>query len=87
MAGLLAFPALSAAQMTRGSLGGTVRDASGGVLPGVSVTVTNADTEVARTVVSDAEGFYRIPALEPGRTRSRPSSAASDRRAQGPRRC
>ena len=66
LVGILAFPALSAAQMTRGSLGGTVRDDTGGVLPGVSVTITNEDTGIVRTVVTNAEGFYRLPALEPG---------------------
>lgn len=64
---LLGFAALASAQMTRGSLGGTVRDDTGGVLPGVSVTITNEETGIARTVVTNAEGFYRAPALEPGK--------------------
>ncbi|MBK5257145.1 MAG: TonB-dependent receptor [Vicinamibacteria bacterium] len=66
-AALLLGPATpSQAQMTRGSLGGTVRDDSGGVLPGVTVTVTNEATGIARTVVTNEVGFYRAPALEPG---------------------
>ncbi len=64
---MIGFAALASAQMTRGSLGGTVRDDTGGVLPGVSVTIKNEDTGISRTVVTNAEGFYRAPALEPGR--------------------
>jgi hypothetical protein len=66
LAGVLAFPALSAAQMTRGAISGTVRDASGAVVPGASVTATNVDTNGSRSAVTDAQGFYRVPALEPG---------------------
>ena len=39
----------AAAQLTRGIISGTVTDAGGGVLPGVTVTVTNQETGVART--------------------------------------
>ena len=45
---------------------GTVRDASGAIVPGATVTVTNVDTNATRSVVTDAQGFYRVPALEPG---------------------
>ncbi|HQZ16560.1 MAG TPA: carboxypeptidase-like regulatory domain-containing protein [Vicinamibacteria bacterium] len=46
---MIGLAALASAQMTRGSLGGTVRDDTGGVLPGVSVTITNEDTGIVRT--------------------------------------
>jgi hypothetical protein len=65
-AGLLAFPLSAAAQMTRGAISGTVRDAQGAVVPGATVTVTNVATNSTRSIVSDAQGFYRVPALEPG---------------------
>jgi hypothetical protein len=64
---VVALPAAAAAQMTRGGLVGTVRDASGGVMPGVTVTVTNMDTNATRVVVTDGQGFYSAPGLEPGR--------------------
>jgi hypothetical protein len=67
LAAILAFPALSAAQITRGAISGTVRDATGAIVPGASVTVTNMDTNISRSAVSDAQGFFRVPALEPGR--------------------
>ena len=62
----LLVPTALFAQMTRGSIGGTVRDSSGAVVPGVTVTVTNVATNATVTVVSDGSGFYRAPALEPG---------------------
>ncbi len=67
LAGTLAFPAFSTAQITRGAISGTVRDATGALVPGAAVTVTNMDTNISRSVVTDALGFYRVPALEPGR--------------------
>ena len=65
-AGLLAFPLSAAAQMTRGAISGSVRDAQGALVPGATITVTNVATNSTRSAVSDAEGFYRVPALEPG---------------------
>jgi hypothetical protein len=38
---LLALPVRSSAQEARGTISGTVRDTSGGVIPGASITVTN----------------------------------------------
>ncbi len=67
LVGILVFPALSDAQITRGAVLGTVRDATGAAVPGASVTVTNMDTNISRTAVTDAVGFFRVPALEPGR--------------------
>src|SRR5262245_58230146 len=40
----------SRAQVTTGTILGRVSDASGGVLPGAAVTVTNADTDLTREV-------------------------------------
>ena len=64
---MLALPAIGFGQMTRGSIAGTVRDVSGAIVPGATVTVTHVATNAAQTVTTDAEGFYRVPALEPGR--------------------
>ena len=64
---MVVLPAAGSAQMTRGSIAGTVRDASGAIVPGATVTVTNVATNAAQTVTTDGEGFYRVPALEPGR--------------------
>jgi hypothetical protein len=58
-------PVGSSAQ-TNATLSGTILDSTGGALPGVTVTVTNADTNLVRTSVTDAEGRYVLAALPPG---------------------
>lgn len=65
---LFASPAavLGQTRATGADLTGVVSDASGGVLPGATVTVTNRDTNVVRTVATDATGRYIVPALPPG---------------------
>ena len=66
---LLAFvcAAPAAAQNTSGAIAGTITDTQGGVLPGVTLTVTNTDTGVARSAVTEADGKYRFAGLQPGR--------------------
>jgi hypothetical protein len=55
------------AQFDRGSISGTVKDPQGGVVPGVTVTITTTATEQSRTTVTDGSGFYTFPSLPPGR--------------------
>ncbi len=58
-------PALASAQTS--TISGTVRDASGGVLPGVTVEASSpALIEKTRTVVTSGSGSYSILALRPG---------------------
>lgn len=45
---------------------GRILDEGDAVLPGVTVTVTNVSTGVVRTTVTNGEGQYSIPGLEPG---------------------
>ncbi len=63
----LAAPAIVNAQSHLGAIQGTVTDASGAILPGVTVTVTNLDTGISRTTVSNQTGVYRVQSLDPGR--------------------
>jgi Carboxypeptidase regulatory-like domain/TonB dependent receptor len=53
-------------QVLYGSIVGTVKDATGGVLPGATVTITQQETKATREVVTDAAGAYRFPTLQPG---------------------
>jgi hypothetical protein len=58
-------PATARAQST-GSITGTVTDASGAVIPGATVEVTEQQTGVSRTVTADGSGSYAVPSLQPG---------------------
>src|SRR4051812_45497648 len=55
-----------AGQAVTGTLLGTVRDASGGALPGASVTLVNTGTGFSRTVTTDATGEYTAPLMPTG---------------------
>ena len=64
--GMLLGPALSVqAQEQTGTVTGEVTDASGGVLPGVTVTITSLQTGRVTNVVTDGGGHYRA-SLDPG---------------------
>jgi outer membrane receptor protein involved in Fe transport len=60
----LATPAL--AQRTTGGISGTVKDASGAVLPGVTVSVSGPNIVGTQTAVTSEHGFYRFINLPPG---------------------
>jgi hypothetical protein len=49
-----------------GTFNGRVLDEGDAVLPGVTVTATNVSTGVTRTAVTNAEGLYYMPGLDPG---------------------
>lgn len=70
---LLAFAALAAGtpaaaqtRATTADLTGVVMDESKAILPGVTVTATNIDTNVSRTTVTGGDGRFSMPALPPG---------------------
>src|SRR5580765_6796321 len=63
---VLGFAALTSAQVG-GSLSGTVRDESGAVIPGATVTATNTGIGTTFTSVTDPQGLYSFPKLPVGR--------------------
>ncbi|HEY3161527.1 MAG TPA: carboxypeptidase regulatory-like domain-containing protein [Vicinamibacterales bacterium] len=65
---LALLPTVAMAQaVATGTISGVVRDASGGVLPGVTVEAASpALIEKVRTAVTDGQGVYRIVDLRPG---------------------
>jgi hypothetical protein len=65
---VLLFVPLASGQATS-TFNGRILDQGDAVLPGVTVTVTNLATGVVRTTVTNAEGQYQIPGLEPGNYR------------------
>jgi hypothetical protein len=63
----LAAAGVSAQTAGTANIEGIVSDATGGVLPGVTVIIRNMDTNVSREVTTDSGGRYRAGALQPGR--------------------
>lgn len=51
---------------TAGQVTGVVTDPGGSVVVGATVTVTNSQTNVARTTTTNSAGNYAFPALQPG---------------------
>src|SRR2546426_1108471 len=64
---LLMFAVTGIAQQNMGTILGVVKDASGAVIPGVSVTIINEETNLTRTVITGENGAFRAPALPVGR--------------------
>ena len=54
------------AQVTSGTILGTVSDVTDAVLPGAEITVTRVETGASRTDISDDEGRYRFSNLSLG---------------------
>jgi len=67
---LLALLSLSAvaafSQATTATIQGVVHDQTGAIVPGVSVTITNLETQVSSKWVSGPEGNFTAPFLQPG---------------------
>jgi iron complex outermembrane receptor protein len=61
---LASIPAL--AQDSFGTITGTVSDATGSPVPGVTITVTNQATGAVRVVASSVGGGYEVSGLSPG---------------------
>ncbi len=55
------------AQTTQGSILGLVKDSSGAVIPGATITLTNTDEGTVRTATSSATGLYRFVDVKAGR--------------------
>jgi hypothetical protein len=62
----LAVPAMIFAQANSSALSGVVRDPSAAVITGAEVTVTNVETGLTRSAVTNASGVYRVGELVPG---------------------
>src|SRR5260370_14767148 len=63
---VLSLAAASKAQTFRGTILGTVTDASGAAVAGASVTVKNQDTGILRSTQTTPDGEYRVPELAIG---------------------
>ena len=66
-----------AGAQTGGVIAGTIFDAQGGSLPGVTVVAQNTESGLPRTAVTGGDGRYRFAACHRARMASAPSSRAS----------
>src|SRR6478672_5639681 len=66
LSGLLFAANTAYAQTGNGSVGGIVQDSTKALVPGVSVTLTNADTGVVNTAITNETGSYNFPVVQPG---------------------
>jgi len=66
IAALALFTPGALAQSPTGSIGGTITDASGGVLPNTPITVTNKGTGAVRNLTTGTDGTFTVPSLSPG---------------------
>ncbi len=55
------------AQLTEGTIAGTVTDATGALVPDAKVTIKNVGTDFVVEATTDDIGFYRVPHLAPGK--------------------
>src|SRR5262245_65323596 len=53
-------------QTSNATLGGTVADASGALIPGVEVTARNVATGIVNTTITNEAGAYQFPSLQTG---------------------
>ena len=63
---LVLFATAAHAQFDTGSVTGTVRDASGAVVPDAKVTVTSTSTGVSLTQTTNGSGVYELVTVRPG---------------------
>src|SRR5439155_7921377 len=54
------------AQTSNATLGGTVSDATGALIPGVTITATNVATGIVNTALSNEAGAYQFASLQTG---------------------
>ena len=65
--GLMVWAPREAQAQATGSIAGVVTDETGAVIPGVTVTITNAATNQSRTTVTGTDGYYSVLLLQPGK--------------------
>src|SRR5437868_6087775 len=65
-AALISMSASTVLAQAVGTISGTIKDGTGAVIPGVSITALNQGTGVTREAVSDDSGHYSMPLLPVG---------------------
>src|SRR5947209_20080025 len=62
----LSLSAYTFAQTSNATVGGTVSDSTGALIPGVTITATNTATGIVNTVISNEAGAYQFASLQTG---------------------
>jgi len=62
----LVLPVAVQAQVTGGTISGTVVDTSGRVIPNANISITNVATGIGRALITNTNGVYTGPNLLPG---------------------
>ena len=73
--GMAAWTGVAYAQAPTGEIAGAAYDPAGAVVPGASITVTNAETRFARRVLTNERGQYSVASLAAGRYQLRAEAA------------
>jgi hypothetical protein len=63
---LLCFASPVLSQTSNATLGGTVADRTGALIPGVTITATNTQTGIVNSVVTNETGTYQFASLQTG---------------------
>jgi hypothetical protein len=64
--GVFVFTNTAIAQEFRGTITGNITDPNGAIIPGATVTVRNTATNIKNSVITNDEGSYTVPLLQPG---------------------
>src|SRR5215831_16662871 len=64
---MITFASLTSWAAVGGSISGTVKDSTGGVIPGVMLTLTNTSLGTQFKTTTDAQGLFTFPSLPVGR--------------------
>ena len=67
LVGLLIISQVAHAQVDSGAISGVVKDSSGAVLVSATVRITQSDTGITSTFVTNGDGFYSAPSLRIGK--------------------
>ena len=60
---------IASAQIGTSTITGRVTDTSGAVVPNVAISIVHKATNITNTAVTNNEGIYRVPSLNPGEYR------------------
>src|SRR5438045_7891312 len=63
---LMLYSVAAAQAQTTSRLSGVVTDPSGALIPGAEIVLVNSDTNAQRSTLTDEQGRYSFPQLQPG---------------------